>query len=480
MPPPHSRKTPWLRVCLWLGLLAFLFTGVSLVAIAFVVLPAEGCPAHGLFVGSHLPPSDPPFGSWLEQRRQRLSQEPVLLVYGMDSYETTLGELGIEVDVAATMADALRFGREPSVAQRARTLYLARNSLIDVPLSYSMDMRRAQITLRPFAQQVRRAPVNAYVNLTEHARIADIPGAELDLEATAASMMQGVLAGERAFLVHTRPIRAQVTEADLMAVDVTRVVSTFETRFTTWGEGHGRSRNIELAAGSIDGMVLMPGQSFSFNEVVGRRSLEAGYVWAPVIVGDEMRPGVGGGICQVASTLYASALLGALQITERWAHGRPSSYTRMGLDATVAYPSKDLRFVNSLPYPVILHLHFPEKGVLRAEILGGEPIAKVRYSYGVSRTMPFVRRIVSVSSLAPGTAKRKQKGIQGYSVVSVVELDFGSRVDKRVYHSEYRPTPEIFWVSPDYDLSALPELPKGAKGIEEKITEAEQEYDPTG
>jgi hypothetical protein len=94
--------------------------------------------------------------------------------------------------------------------------------------------------------------------------------------------------------------------------------------------------------------------------------------------------------------------------------------------------------------------------------------------------MPFVRRIVSVSSLAPGTAKRKQKGIQGYSVVSVVELDFGSRVDKRVYHSEYRPTPEIFWVSPDYDLSALPELPKGAKGIEEKITEAEQEYDPTG
>jgi vancomycin resistance protein YoaR len=465
---------------LWFGLSATTVSAASASAVAFMALPSEGQPAQGLFVGSHVPPSDPSLGTWLEERRRRLSGEPVTLLDGPDAYPTTLGELGVELDVAATMDLALLPGRESNLAERARSLLLARTGYLDTPLVYTVDLRRAEVGLREIAEHVRRDPVNAHVNLTAHARIPDIPGAELDVPATVVSIMQGVFAGERSFLVRTRPVRADVTEDDLTSVDVTKVVATFETKFTLWGEGRGRSRNIELAAAAIDGTVLMPGQSFSFNTVVGRRTLDKGYVWAPVIVGDEMRPGVGGGICQVASTLYASALFGAMQITERWAHGRPSSYTRMGLDATVAYPSKDLRFVNSLPYPVILHLHFPEKGKLRAEVLGGEPVATVSYKYGVSRTMPFVRRIVSDPSLAPGTARRKQKGIQGYSVVSMVEVDYGSRVDKRTYYSEYRPTPEIFWISPDYDAAALPELPKGAKGVEEKLTETAQDGDPAG
>ena len=75
---------------------------------------------------------------------------------------------------------------------------------------------------------------------------------------------------------------------------------------------------------------------------------------------------------------------GAMRIAERWAHGRPSGYTRMGLDATVSYPSKDLRFVNSLPYPVILHVFVPKTGLVRAEVLGGTPVAKVEYRYGMA------------------------------------------------------------------------------------------------
>gem|GEM_PF-537847 len=477
---PRTRTARPLRTLLWLGLSATTITAASTTATAVTLLPSEGQPAQGLFVGGRVPPSDPSLGTWLEEHRRRLSTEPVTLLDGLETYQTTLGDLGVELDVAATMEAALRPGREASLTERARALLLARAGFLDTPLAYSVDLRRAEVGMRAVAQRVRKEPVNAHLNLTAHARVPDIPGAELDVQATVVSIMHGVLAGERSFLVRTKDVRADVTEDDLTAVDVTKVVATFETKFALWGDGRGRSRNIELAAAVIDGMVLKPGQSFSFNTVVGRRTLEKGYVWAPVIVGDELRPGVGGGICQVASTLYASALFGAMQITERWAHGRPSSYTRMGLDATVAYPSKDLRFVNTLPYSVILHLHFPERGKLRAEILGGEPLATVSYKYGVSRTMPFVRRIVSDPSLAPGTARRKQKGIQGYSVVSMVELDYGTRVDKRTYYSEYRPTPEIFWVSPDYDAAALPELPKGAKGVEEKLTETAPDGDPAG
>jgi vancomycin resistance protein YoaR len=416
----------------------------------------------------------------LESRRRELLDQRVTLLDGLDAYPTTLGELGVEIDVAATMEAALRPGRESAVSVRARSLLLARYGYLDVPLLFSVDLRRAEVGLRPIAQRVHREPVNAYLNLRAHARVADVPGAVLDVPSTMATVMHGLVQGQDVFAVRTRDLPAEVTLDDLASVDVTKVAASFDTTFSLYGEGRRRAHNIELAARAIDGMVLKPGQSFSFNTVVGRRTLERGYTWAPVIVGDEMRPGVGGGICQVASTVYASALHSAMQITERWAHGRPSSYTRLGLDATVAYPSKDLRFVNSLPYAVILHVYFPEKGKLRAEVLGGEPVAKVTYRYGVARTSPFVRRVVSVPTFEPGTAVRKQKGIQGYSVVSMVELDFGTHVDTRSYHSEYRPTPEIFWVSPGYDMAALPELPKGAKGLEEKLSGTDQSGDPAG
>ena len=452
--------------------------------LAYVVhtaLPADGRPAPGVFIGARIPPSDPTLGAWLERRRQALSTQRVLLLRGLDAHEMTLGELGVELDVEKTMDNALRPGREGTWRQRAKALRLARDGFIDVPLAYTVDLRRAAAGLESIRGAVRRPPVNAHLNLTAHERIADVPGEELDVQATMADVMKGVNEGIDAFEVATKLLPAQVSLSDLDAVDVTKEAASFETKFALWGVGRNRGTNIALAAKTIDGMVLMPGQSFSFNEVVGRRTLERGYVWAPVIVGDELRPGVGGGICQVASTLYASALYGAMQITERWAHGRPSSYTRLGLDATVSYPSKDLRFVNSLPYPVILHVFLPKSGVVRAEVLGGEPVAKVEYRYGVARTEEFVRRIMVKSWFEQGRVVRKQKGIRGFSVVSMVETDFGDgRVDKRSYYSEYRPTPEIFWVGPGTDEQKLPDLPPGAKGLENKLTESGHDDNPTG
>ncbi|MFW5740898.1 MAG: VanW family protein [Myxococcota bacterium] len=480
MAATRTRPRRVARALLWAALGSCVLTALCAAVGVFLVLPADGKPAPGLFVGSRIPPADPSLGSWLEARRRAHTDSRVLLLDGFEAHELTLGDLGVEIDVAATMDAALRPGRAGTLARRARLLLLARYGFVDVPVVYALDLRRAEVGLRSIADHVRRAPKDAYLDLRAHQRVSDVPGVELDVQATMLSVMRGVLEGRDAFPIRAQQVPAQVTLDDLDAVDVTKVAASFDTKFSRRGVGAKRAHNIELAARAIDGMVLKPGQSFSFNTVVGRRTLERGYTWAPVIVGDELRPGVGGGICQVASTLYAAALHAAMQITERWAHGRPSSYIRMGMDATVSYPSKDLRFVNNLPYPVILHVFFPEERVIRAEILGGEAVAKVRYRYGISRTAPFVRRIVPKPWLQSGKAFRKQKGIKGYSVVSMVELDYGTRVDKRTYYSEYRPTPEIFWVSPNYDEAELPDLPAGAKGVEGRLTEAESDDDPAG
>ena len=466
MPPTKSRFSKRFATLLAICLPAIAVVGTFAAWIALNSLPSEGQPAHGLFIGGQIPPSDQPLHQWLEHRNRATASEPVVLLDGFHPYQRSFGELGISIDIEYTVEAALAIGREASLLERARMLYHARQGFFDIPLRYTVDTQQANAELHNIAALVRKEPVDAYVNLTAHLRVEDIPGTELAVEATLASITQRVIEGERVIRIHTNSIPADVTIDDITRVDVTKLVSSSETTFSTWGDGRSRSRNIRLAAAAIDGTVLMPGQLFSFNTTVGKRTTANGYVLAPVINGDELEPGVGGGICQVASTLHASVLHAAMLVTERTAHSRPSSYTRLGLDATVSYPSKDLKFVNTLPYPVILHLHFPDKGRLRAEILGGNPVATVSYRYAVLKTKSFVRRIITDASLSSKTSKRKQKGILGYSVVSTVLLDYGDKTDSRTYSSEYRPTPEIFLVAPDYSLAELPDLPSGASGVE--------------
>lgn len=108
-----------------------------------------------------------------------------------------------------------------------------------------------------------------------------------------------------------------------------------------------RTENIRLAAKALDGKVLAPGERFSFNESVGERTAEAGYKEAMIIVGKEFVPGLGGGVCQVSSTLYNVVNLAGLEILERHAHSLEITYVPYGQDATVAYGVLDFRFKNS-------------------------------------------------------------------------------------------------------------------------------------
>jgi vancomycin resistance protein YoaR len=206
----------------------------------------------------------------------------------------------------------------------------------------------------------------------------------------------------------------------------------------------------------------------SFNDVVGPRTRERGFALAPEILGDEMQMGYGGGTCQASSTLHVAALFGALEIVERQAHSRPSSYTQMGLDATVSYPRSDLKIRNPLPYPVLIHAFLPRPSAVRVEILGGDPVARVEYAYAVTDAEDFVRRVDVKQELAPGQRLLHQRGIRGFEVVSLVKLHYlDGREDQRQYASGYRPTPEIYWVAPGYDPDELPPLPEHAKRPED-------------
>lgn len=134
-----------------------------------------------------------------------------------------------------------------------------------------------------------------------------------------------------------------------------------------------RTKNIELAVHSIQGYTLKPDKIFSFNRVVGSRSVRRGFRPAPVLFQDKKSIQVGGGICQVSSTLYNAVLLADMEILERSRHSSPVSYLPLGLDATVAYGYKDFKFRNQHPFPVVIDASLSED-ILTVSILGEEKL----------------------------------------------------------------------------------------------------------
>ncbi len=182
---------------------------------------------------------------------------------------------------------------------------------------------------------------------------------------------------------------------------------------------------------------------------------------------DELEPGVGGGVCQVASTLHAAAVYGGFEILQRRSHSRPSGYTPLGLDATVIDGELDLKLRNPYESALIVHAFLPTPTTLRIELLGREAPGKVEHFYQVKEKHEFVRRVVVEPGFEPNQSKRHQKGIRGYDVVSTVRTTYpnGQR-SFRSYTSTYYPVPEVYWVGAGTDPNSLPPLPEGAQGVE--------------
>lgn len=132
----------------------------------------------------------------------------------------------------------------------------------------------------------------------------------------------------------------------------TTLISSYTTAFNP---SESRAVNIALAASRINGMVIQPGQKFSFSDSIGARTAENGYVIAPTFVNKETVPGMGGGICQVSSTMYAAMLEGGITATQRYAHSKPVTYIPEGMDATIVAGKKDLTFTNHFDHPIIIN-----------------------------------------------------------------------------------------------------------------------------
>ena len=187
----------------------------------------------------------------------------------------------------------------------------------------------------------------------------------------------------------------------------------------------GRTTNVLLATDFCNGVILMPGDVFSYNDTVGPRTYERGFKDATIYVGNSAEDGVGGGICQVTSTIYYAALRADLKIVERYAHSREVTYVPKGEDATVAWGSKDFKFENNTGFPMkVVTSH--KSNNLTVKLYGTNLNNKtVKIETTVLSKTPFEVVYKVDETLAPGTEKVDSNGYTGYQTESyrVVYID---------------------------------------------------------
>ena len=466
--PPPARRTRWgLRLGSVAGLFAILGAG------AFVAkgryLPDDRI-APGLKIDGVTVPAGADPKAFSEERAKTLLAHKIALVLpGHDKpiLEGALAELGVNVDIDRTVAIAERVAKDGDILGRAEAAEDAREGRVDVPLFVTMEREALLERLVVLKETEDTQPTSARLDLEKHETIPEKDGHYIDADETlwlieqaaktpATSEQKDVVA----ITLPTRSFAPRISSAYLKSLDISTVVAEYETFFSRGGEQRRRGQNIDTAAQKLDGRVISPGELMSFNEVVGERSETNGFAKSWEIFKGEMVEGVGGGTCQVASTLHAATFFGGFDVLERLPHSRPSAYIPMGLDSTVVYPGVDLKVRNPHPFPIVVHAK-TEGGKLRVELLGKSKPVKVGFNREIESTIPYKRKIEEDPALFGKKVVVKQHGIKGYKIKITRTFTYADGTTKK--HEEkdqYPATTEIYKVPVGFDVAQLPALPE--------------------
>ncbi len=298
---------------------------------------------------------------------KRFASQSVTFHTDKRDFQLPLAKLGGQLQINQAVKNAYWFGRSGAVTGNVMEIYDARSRQKRLSLPVKWDktqMRRAMYSISAqFHEDARDARLIMGASGLE--TVPEVAGRTINNGATLSALQKKYYAGYNKPIEATiKAVEPRLVEADLQGRGV--LLGKYTTGFND-GEW-GRTRNLHVASEAVDGQVLMPGEGFSFNQSTGERTWDKGYRMGhiferkPGAAKSEIVDGLAGGVCQVSSTLYnavrkANVALPSgvnIGIVERNHHSLPVSYVPTGLDATVAWPHKDLRFRNTLEYPIFL------------------------------------------------------------------------------------------------------------------------------
>ncbi|HZW83170.1 MAG TPA: VanW family protein [Candidatus Deferrimicrobium sp.] len=359
-------------------------------------------------------------------------------------------ELGLKLKMEEAIEQAYKTGREGSITQKATDKHKATQG-ISLALKPEWDDKKLidalNTNIGKFNQPAQDASFT--INSQNGMDIKDSKtGKLIDVAALASQVKAEDVYSPKDIKVEFKEEQPKLSRATLESQKITGLVSSYTSSLDA--SKINRTENVRVAAKALDGVVVKPGDTFSFNDVVGPRSNEAGYKDALVIVDGEFVPGLGGGICQVSSTFYNTLLLADLTIVERNNHSLAITYVPLGRDATVAYPSLDLKFKNDSGSYLLIKSKM-QGNTLTFQLYGQpKPEREVTIVTSTIQTLsPGEQRVVD-RNLAPGTQEVKQGGQAGYVVATTKIVKVNGQVTKKenLGNSRYQPMPRIIATGP--------------------------------
>lgn len=294
------------------------------------------------------------------------------------TYKIDFSKLQGKYNIHEVAAAAYSYGKEENIINRYRLIKSPEKKEFKLTLNY--NSKHIDEVLDEMEKEVNQKALPAKITVVNDQIkiIPEVDGVSLlkdKLREAIISQIEGELTREAIKLeAPIEIIKPELTAEKLSSIN--NRVSSFSTAFAT--STVNRINNIQLATKAISGTILMPGEIFSFNRTVGERTQARGYKEAGVIVGDKIESGIGGGICQVSSTLYNAMLRTNLPSVERRNHSLPLAYIGKGLDATVNWGNIDYKFKNTLAYPVYIEGHVENKRVY-FNVYSSQELAKRTY-----------------------------------------------------------------------------------------------------
>lgn len=347
--------------------------------------------------------------------KDKLLSQAVVVEAKEKEFPLSFSDAGITLDTEKLADEAVSFSKDLSPKEKIAIIVNGTNQDIDV--AYELNEEEIASFIANISSEVNQEPKNATITrssgaftVTEHAegRVVNQEKLLADVKAALAEMK-----------IEEKVVAEIVTATPKITADSLRQIngeiSSYTTSYATSAEG--RKYNVGFAASKINGTVVMPGETFSYNKEIGPVTANAGFKNAGIYVGNKVEDGIGGGLCQVSSTLYQAALHSNMTIAQRRNHSMAVAYLAPGMDAVVYGTVLDLKFTNPYPNPVYISA-YGDNSKLNITMYGhtadlGGKTYKI-FSETTSVLSPKTIRQPD-PNLAEGVEELEQKPVTGYT-----------------------------------------------------------------
>lgn len=372
---------------------------------------------------------------------QVAANKEIIIKAGDEEVDINFSDLSPEYDIDEVVAKAISIGKDDNVFEKKKYINEGISENLDLTIDYNEDeLKKYEEELEDKvdveAKDATIAMVNGSLVVYDSVNGQDVNIDEMnDLvkEAINSDISEDLNDKTIVVDVPVTETTPSVTTEELKSIN--GIIGSFTSDYSTSNDS--RATNIELALKSINGTLLMPGESFSFNNIVGERTAQRGYKNAATFVGNQVVDGLGGGICQVSTALNRAVIRAGLTPTERHNHSLKTSYSDYGLDSAVSWGYLDYRFTNTYDTPIYIQATNNGSKAITINIYGNTQ-SKGNKTYELLATSAEVTSKATVtkiqdSSLASGQEVWQTKPVDGYKSSSyIATYENGAEVSRKL------------------------------------------------